>query len=125
MKQVVAAEARDDRGLREAHLVRWRVRARGGSDQVIEERIPLDGEPQRTSIRRLIDASKHRLLPGDEIHYFVRVRDNSPGGQSAVSMTYILRLPGHPELRNRVRDEGTASVRESAALGQTGRAREG
>src|SRR5690625_7844303 len=98
MKQVVAAEARDDRGLREAHLVSWRVRARGGSDPVIEERILLDGEPQRTSIRGLIDASKHRLLPGDEIKYFVRVRDNSPGGQSAVSTTIILRQPGNPVL---------------------------
>lgn len=116
MQQPIVADARDDYGLVDARLVSWRVSALGGREAPVEEKLTLEGDGGRGIARGVLDATRRGLLPGDEIHYHVRVTDNSPRRQTAVSQTYVLRLPGLTELRDRAEAETEAMVADAEAL---------
>lgn len=119
MRQVIEAEARDDHGLRSAAIVSWRVSALGGQDAPVEVPVPAEGVAERSLLRTVLEAGDRRLLPGDTIRYFMRVVDNSPGGQTAVSRTYSLRVPGLTELRELARREAESLVAEAGALSRS------
>jgi hypothetical protein len=119
MQQVIVADARDDHGLVDARLVSWRVSALGGSEAPVEEKLALEGDAERGIVRGILDATRRGLLPGDEIHYHVRVTDNSPRRQTAISPTYVLRLPGLTELRERAESQTEAMVADAEALTQS------
>ncbi len=119
LRQAVVADARDDHGLRSAALVSWRVSALGEREEPVEQRLSLDGDPDRAIVRALLDANERRLLPGDELHYFVRVVDASPAWQVGVSATHVLRLPGREELRRQAERESEALVEDAASLARS------
>lgn len=116
LTQEVVADARDDHGIRSAVLVSWRERAGGGTETPVEQTLVVGEGMERVVVQGVIDARERGLLPGETIHYFVRVTDNSPAGQVAVSRTYTLRLPGRNELRERVGERASTLVRESASM---------
>src|SRR5690606_2947320 len=119
MQQMVVADARDDYGLREARLVSWRVGARGERDAPVEQRLDLSGAPDRAIAQGVLDVRGRGLLPGDAIHYYVKVVDNSPGRQTGVSDTYILRLPGHSELREQVTETTEELIKDAGSLSRS------
>ena len=121
LRQNVTADARDDHGVRAATLVSWRVSALGEREPPREERIPLGQPAEHWIINGLLDATARGMLPGDTLHYFVRVVDNSPAAQAGVSRTLSLRIPGMEEIRERVRDEAETMAREASRLGQSAR----
>lgn len=121
MRQAVVADARDDHGLYSATLVSWRVSALGGRDEPIEQRVDLQGDADRAILRTIIDARERRLLPGDELHYFVRVVDASPMRQVGESETHVLRLPSMEELRRRADEQAESLVEDASELARTAR----
>src|SRR5690606_25269980 len=101
MRQAIVADARDDHGLLSATLVSWKVSALGGREEPVEQEVSLQGDAERAIVRAVLDARERWLLPGDELHYYVRVVDASPMRQVGVSETHVLRLPSRDELRER------------------------
>jgi hypothetical protein len=97
-RQAIVADARDDFGLLRGDLVSWRVGSSGERDDDVVQPIDLTGD-DRALIRVLLDASARTLIAGDTLRFFVRVTDNSPRRQTAVSRTVSLVLPGIWELR--------------------------
>jgi hypothetical protein len=114
--QAIAADARDDYGIARAALVSWRVSAAGRADPPVEVALPIASGDDRILARGVLDLRERDVLPGDTIKYFVRVTDNSPAGQTAVSTTFSLYLPGASELRERVTEEADDLVREAEQL---------
>ena len=116
LRQLLAADARDDHGLGEATLVSWRVRSDGVREPDVAMPIAVEGA-DRALLSAVLDLSARGLLPGDTLNYFIRVRDRSPGAQTGVSATYALRLPSAAELRRLAREQARAAVTraESAA----------
>ena len=81
-------EANDDYGLRQLELV---FRINGGEEQVIP--LHARGRPVRDLVgSHTLFLEEWSLEPGDLITYFARATDNSPGGQSASSDIYFLRI---------------------------------
>jgi hypothetical protein len=116
MKQLLVADAQDDHALTGAVLVSWRTSITGQRDAPREEQLSLEGEADRGLVRGVLDATSRGLLPGDTLHYFVRVTDNSPMRQSAVSRTFTLRVPGMDEMRDRAQTQAEDLVRDADAL---------
>ncbi|MFW6201257.1 MAG: DUF4175 family protein [Gemmatimonadota bacterium] len=113
MRQAIAAQASDDYGLGAAELVSWRVSALGERERPVTQPIEFDGEAGHAALQTVLDASERRLLPGDTLHYYVQVTDNSPGAQTARSETYSLHLPSVDELR-RLAGERAESMVDAA-----------
>ena len=118
LRQAVVADASDDFGLADAALVSWRVSGAGEAGAQVVEPIRMTGD-DRALIRGLLDASTRDLVPGDTLKFFIRVTDTSPRGQSAVSRTVSLRLPGRVELRERSLERANDMVSETERLAQT------
>lgn len=116
MKQLLVADAQDDHALTSAVLVSWRTSVTGQRDAPREEQLSLEGEADRSLVRGVLDATSRGLLPGDTLHYFVRVTDNSPARQSAVSRTFTLRIPGMDEMRERAHAQAEDLVKDADAL---------
>jgi hypothetical protein len=116
LRQQIVADARDDHGVVAAALISWRT-ARGGQREApIEQALSLEGDADQKLIRGVLDATARRLLPGDTLHYYVRVIDNSPGRKQGVSRVYTLRVPGSEELRDRVQNETDDLVKNASDL---------
>ncbi|MEX0907813.1 MAG: hypothetical protein WD054_05740, partial [Gemmatimonadota bacterium] len=118
LRQGIVADARDDHGLASAALVSWRVSRAGQPDPAVEDPIRLAGD-DRALIRALLDGSSRSLVPGDTLKFYVRVTDNSPAGQSAVSATIALRLPTMLELRDLSLDEADDLLERTGDLART------
>jgi hypothetical protein len=116
MRQLLVADAQDDHALTGAVLVSWRTSVTGQRDAPREEPLSLEGEADRSLVRGVLDATARGLLPGDSLHYFVRVTDNSPARQSAVSRTFTLRVPGMDEMRERAQAQAEDLVKDADAL---------
>jgi hypothetical protein len=99
MRQPLLIDAADDHGLTAASLVSWRVNPWGEADSAVVEAIAVPGQPDRVLLRPVLEAAARRLLPGDALHYQVRVTDNAPARQVGTSGTFVLRLPTMAELR--------------------------
>jgi hypothetical protein len=112
----VAAEAQDDHAVASASLVTWRVSRLGIRDAVVETPLPVAAESDRVLVQTLLDASARNLSAGDTLKYFVRVRDNAPGGQVAESRTYSIRLPGLNELRDAASDKTSQLMKANEDL---------
>ncbi|MGH7475546.1 MAG: hypothetical protein ACRELD_04600 [Longimicrobiales bacterium] len=119
LRQPVAAAALDDHGVRQAELVSWRVGADGHAEEQLVETLRIDGAPARVLLQGMVDAGERRVLPGDEIRYFVRVRDNSPAAQVGVSPTYALRLPSMAEVRRQVWESTESALAEAARAAES------
>src|SRR5690606_2297948 len=76
----------------------WRVSAAGARDPEVETDLEVGGDDHST-IRTVLDVRDRNLVSGDVVRFYVRVTDNSPAGQSAVSPTITLRLPTMAERR--------------------------
>lgn len=113
MKQLLVADAQDDHAVTSAVVVSWRSSSTGQREPPVEQPLALEGETDRKLVRGVLDASARRLLPGDTLHYFVRVTDNSPARQSTVSRTYTLRVPGMDELRDRASDQADELLKDA------------
>ncbi len=98
LQQPLILEARDDYGLRRLELVAYRVSAFGVRHEPVVQGLDLGGT-RAALARPLLDLSTWGLMPGDTVRYFARVTDNSPGGQSAATREYVLRMPAAAELR--------------------------
>jgi hypothetical protein len=118
LRQSVVADARDDYGLTSAALVSWRIGSDGRRYPEVEDALPLPGD-DRALIRALLDASTRELVPGDTLKFYVRVTDNSPRRQSAVSRTVTLRLPHAGELREMSVERADTLVSQAAALAKS------
>lgn len=116
MKQLLVADASDDYAVVSASVISWRSSATGEREKPIAQPLDLEGDADRKLIRGVLDATPRRLLPGDTLSYYVRVTDNSPGGQSSVSRTFTLRVPGMEELRDRAQDQADDLVKDADAL---------
>jgi hypothetical protein len=116
MKQLLVADAQDDHAVTSAVLVSWRTSATGQRYAPVEEELSLEGDADKRLVRGVLDATSRDLLPGDTIHYFVRVTDNSPGRQSAVSRTFALRVPGMEEMRHNAQEQAEELVKDADAL---------
>jgi hypothetical protein len=116
MKQLLVADAQDDHAVTSAVVVSWRTSVGGQREAPVETPLSLEGDADRKLVRGVLDASARKLLPGDTLHYFVRVTDNSPNGQSAVSRTYTLRVPGMEEMRDRAQQQADELVKDADAI---------
>ncbi|MGQ0813579.1 MAG: DUF4175 family protein [Gemmatimonadota bacterium] len=116
MKQLLVADAQDDHGITSAVIVSWRTSMTGQRDAASQQPLSLEGEADRKLVRGVLDAATHRLLPGDTLSYFIRVTDNSPMRQSAVSRTYTLRVPGMEEMRERAQEQANELVKDADAI---------
>jgi hypothetical protein len=116
MKQLLVADAQDDHAITNATLVSWRTSATGQRDPIVEQALSLEGEADKRLIRDVLDATSRGLLPGDTLNYFIRVTDNSPGRQSAVTRTFTLRVPGMEEMRDRAQAQADELVKDADAL---------
>ena len=114
-RQAIVADARDDFGLSQARLVSWRVGGSGERGDDVEQPIELTGD-DRALIRAVLDASSRTLIAGDTLKFFIRVTDNSPRRQTAVSRTVSLRLPGIWELREQSAERADEMVADAAQL---------
>ena len=116
LQLAVAAEAQDDHGIASATLVTWRVSRTGVRDATVESVLPVGVQADRVLLQTLLDASERNLTAGDTLKYFVRVRDNAPGGQTAESRTYSIRLPGLDELRDAASDQTSQLMKANEDL---------
>jgi hypothetical protein len=124
LRQPLAVQAADDHGVAWLELVAWRVTALGDARPPVVQRIDA-GEVPRVLVRPVMDVRSFELLPGDEVHYFVRVRDNGPGRQEARTPEQVLRMPAAEELRREAGTELDAGARLLEDLqDQAGRAAE-
>src|SRR5690606_18812344 len=108
-----------DHGRHSAAVVSWRVSRLGGSDDPVEQTLTLEGDPERAILRAVLDANERRMLPGDELHYYVRVVDASPARQVGVSATHVLRLPGMEELRRLADEQARTLVDDAESLARS------
>lgn len=118
--QPVAADAADDFGVAAATLVSWRI-GPGGRSPAVETPIPIANAETNVFVRGVLDASEMELLPGDTVRYFVRVTDNSPRSQTAVTATYAFYVPGRPELRDLAEEQVDQAVAEAEDLANSAR----
>ncbi len=116
MHQPVAANAWDDHGLRAASLVSWRASSLGERDAPVELPLPLGAATDRATLQAVLDATSRRLLPGDTLHFFIRVVDNSPARQVGVSRTISLRLPGMDEMRLQAERQAAAMLEQATSM---------
>ena len=120
LRMQVVADAADDYGVAAAQLVLWKVSAVGARGEPTRAPIRTDGA-DRVLLRTVLDASGYSLIPGDEVHYRVEVRDNSPAGQGAASATYVLRLPSMAEMRDRARETSRDALDRAERLAEATR----
>jgi hypothetical protein len=121
MRQPLLADAADDHGLTAASLVSWRVNQWGETDSAVVEAIAIAGEPDRVLLRPVLEAAARRLLPGDALHYQVRVTDNAPARQVGTTGTYVLRLPTMAELRQEALALGGTALEDAERLARAAR----
>jgi hypothetical protein len=114
-RQALVAEAADDHGLTDAHLVYRRVGLGGDRGTAVRVPVGMEGGSDRALIRAILDLSAERLLPGEAVEYHVEVRDNSPSRQLGTSDTYLLRVPSAADLRERARKEGEELLQAAAS----------
>jgi hypothetical protein len=119
LKQPIAASAWDDHGLRGGVLVSWRVSSLGDREAPIEQPVALEGAEDRATIRTELDATERRLLPGDTLHYMIRVFDNAPARHVGASRIYTLRLPSMSELRAQANDQADKLLKDVNSLAQS------
>lgn len=119
MKQLIVADARDDHAVMSAMIVSWRTSATGGREAAVEQTVALEGDADRKLIRGELDATSRHLLPGDSLSYFVRVTDNSPSRQATASRTYVLRVPGMEEMRDRAQQQADDLVKDADAVARS------
>ena len=100
LMQSIVADASDDHGIVTATLVSWKTSALGVREMDVEVPVTLEGETNHAIVRGMLDARVRNLMPGDTLSYYIRITDNSPRRQTAVSETYTLRLPSVEELRD-------------------------
>jgi len=98
LRQPLVVDARDDYGLGRFELVAYRVTSLGERHEPVVYGLELGGT-RAVLARPTLDLGSWGLLPGDTVRYFARVVDNHPGGQTAVSREYALRMPDVQELR--------------------------
>ncbi|MBD3237364.1 MAG: hypothetical protein GF330_11710 [Candidatus Eisenbacteria bacterium] len=95
--QQVALEidAVDDFGLRDLALIYGR-----GSDDPERRALPLEPEAREARLRYVWDLETVTLLPGQELHYYLQVRDNNgrDGPQSGETSLHTIRFPSLAEL---------------------------
>lgn len=116
MKQLLVADAQDDHAVTSAAVISWRTSATGGREAPVELPLALEGESDRKLVRGVLDVTARRLLPGDTLHYYIRVTDNSPARQSAVSRTFTLHVPGMEEMRDGAQQQAEDLVKDADAL---------
>jgi hypothetical protein len=109
LQQPLILDARDDYGLRSLELVAYRVTALGDRHDPVVQALDLGGA-RAALARPVLDVAAWGLLPGDNVHYFARVVDNSPAGQTGISREFVLRMPAAAELRR----EAEAALEEAA-----------
>jgi hypothetical protein len=98
MAQPLAVQARDDFGLARLELVAYRVTASGMAGEPRVQGVELGGA-RAVLVRPVLDLASWGLLPGDEVRYFARVRDNGAEGRWGRSGEYALRVPRVADLR--------------------------
>lgn len=116
MRQLLVADAQDDHAVLSAAVISWRTSATGEREAPVVAGLSLEGEADRKLVRGVLDATSRRLLPGDTLHYFIRVTDNSPARQTANSRTFTLRVPGMNEMRERAQQQADELVRDADAI---------
>lgn len=99
-RQPLGIRARDDHGLAELELVAYRVTALGERGEPVTQTLGAGGR-RAVVARPVMELSEWRLLPGDVVRYFARVRDNAPSPHAAETREYALRVPGAAEMRRR------------------------
>jgi hypothetical protein len=119
LKQPISASAWDDHGLRGGVLVSWRVSSLGDREPPVEQPVALEGAEDRATIRTDLDANERRLLPGDTLHYMIRVYDNAPARHAGVSRIYTLRLPSMTELRAQANEQADKLLKDVNSLAQS------
>lgn len=115
LRQPLVVQAADDHGVAWLELVAWRVTALGEARPPVTQRIDAGARP-RVLVRPVMDVSGWELLPGDEVRYFVRVRDNAPSGQEARTPEHVLRVPDAQDLRREAGRELDEAARTLEAL---------
>lgn len=108
--QPLVLQAADDHGVAWLELVARRVTALGDARPPVTQRIDA-GDSPRVLVRPVMDVSSWDLVPGDEVRWFVRVRDNSPAGQEARTEEYVLRMPDAETLQREAGRELDAAAR--------------
>ena len=101
LRQPVGIEVADDYGVAALEIVAWRATALGEEREPVVQRFDLGGA-RLASARPVLSFQSWGLLPGDEVRYLARVRDNGPVGQTSETRTYVLRMPSADELRREV-----------------------
>jgi hypothetical protein len=98
-------EAQDDYGLTHVEVESRRISRLGVADSSRREAVILpSARTDRAVLNFDFNLNNRGLLPGDTLRYFVRARDNSPGGQSGRSREYLLRLATLSEVRAAARE---------------------
>ena len=114
LRQPIVIDVRDDHLVTRVEVISRRVSRFGLSSQRITEEVPLPAAGvSRAVLQWVLDLNERGFLPGDTAFFQVRVFDNAPEAQFALSPEYSLRLPSMRELRDRVR-ERSQSVSEAA-----------
>jgi len=115
LRQGLTLQAVDDYGLRAMDLVAWRVNAIGEAQEPIRQTLDLGGVAAARA-RPLLDVSGWGLVAGDQVRYYVEVRDVHPSPRTARTPEYRLRMPGADELRRNAREQLDEAARELEAL---------
>jgi hypothetical protein len=120
-QQPVVADAADDHGIASAALVFRTVSGAGDRSAQRAVPLPVDAVEGRVLLQGVLDATSLTLVAGDAVEYHVVVMDNSPGKQAGRSATYVLRLPGMAELRDRARETASEALAETERLTENAR----
>ncbi len=119
-RQPLVVEAGDDYGLARIEIVVRRITSFGVAHEPVTQRMDLGGL-QAAVARPFLDLAAWDLMPGDTIRYFARAVDNSPGGQSAQTREYILRVPQLVDLGRAAQEELDEAAERMDALAEEAR----
>lgn len=120
LRQPLVLQAGDDYGVAGLELVAWRVTALGEPREPVTQRLDM-GDARVVVARPLMDVSSWGLVPGDQVRYYARAVDNSPGAQEARTPEYVLRMPGAAELRRGAGERMDEAAAELEALAEQAR----
>lgn len=115
LRQPLVVQAADDHGVRDLELVAWRVTALGEALAPVRTATDLGGMAGVLA-RPLLDVTGWGLLPGDEVRYYARVRDNGPWAQEARTEEHVLRMPDAAALRRGAQEEMDRAAAELETL---------
>lgn len=135
MAQPLVVQARDDFGLARLELVAYRVTASGVVGEPTVQGVELGGA-RAVLVRPVLDLASWGLLPGDEVRYFARVRDNGLEGRWGRSREFALQVPRVADARRdagdhldsvarRMEDLASEAERQAQATRDLGRRVEG